>query len=471
MTSENFSLKQLLLVTLLLTSFFTWGITAFLSYRDIRAEVYSLFDNQLAQSAMVIHAFVESLLHEGSFYENWDLDSGIAVIEDEHIPSEYRTKVAFQIWMIDEGLILRTKNAPEYPLANTTEGLSRIRIENKLWDVFALTGRDKQGDKTYIIYVAQQDVTRETLADDVSTFVLEQFLVGMPILGVAIWFIVGNSLKSINRLTWQLKSRDADRLTPLPIRRLPLEIVPVVEAMNDLFARLKKAFENERQFIANASHELRTPLAGIMMQTQVALKTSEAAGRTLALQKIELGVRRMTHMVQQLLILSRIDSDGSEVEKQPIDLNQQAIQVISELDHDAHSRRIKIALYNNNTQLIHGNAQLINVLLRNIIDNAIKYTPVGGKIRVTIDKDKNLVILSVEDSGPGIPKQLRKQVLTRFYRHVETANTTTGSGLGLSIVSHIATIHLASIYMDQSSLGGLKVSLIFSSHNRKKTKK
>ena len=461
MKSDNFSLKQLLLVTLLLTSFFTWGITAFFSYRDIRSEVYSLFDNELAQSARLIHAFVESLLHEGSFYENWDLDSGIAVLEDDAIPNEFKSKVAFQIWMLDEGLILRTKNAPEYPFANTSEGFSRIKIDKKLWDVFALPGWDKQGEKKYIIYVAQQDDTRETLADDVSTFVLEQFLVGMPILGIAIWFIIGTSLKSINRLTWQLKRRDVSRLTPLPIRRLPLEIVPVVEAMNDLFSRLEKAFENERRFIANASHELRTPLAGILTQTQVALKTQDSTGRTLALQKIELGVQRMTHLVQQLLILSRIDSDNSEVEKQPIDLNQQAIEVISELDYSAHSKHIKIALFNNNTQLINGNIQLINILLRNIIDNAIIYTPVGGEISVSISADKSLVSLDIEDSGPGIPRKQRKQVLKRFFRRVETANTTIGSGLGLSIVSQIVTIHNASVYLDQSSLGGLKVLLVF----------
>lgn len=216
MKGKNYSLKKLLLVTLLGTSFFTWGITALVSYREIRHEVYSLFDNELAGSARVIHAFMESLLHDGSLYENWDLDTGMAVLEHEDVPFQYRNKVAFQIWMIGEGLILRTKNAPQYPLSNKRNGLSRIRIDRELWDVFALTGRDEEGDAKYIIYVAQLDKIREELADNISTMVIVQFLYGMPILGVAIWFIVGSSLKSVNRLAWQLKRRDASRLRRYP---------------------------------------------------------------------------------------------------------------------------------------------------------------------------------------------------------------------------------------------------------------
>lgn len=461
MKGKNYSLKKLLLVTLLGTSFFTWGITALVSYREIRHEVYSLFDNELAGSARVIHAFVESLLHDGSLYENWDLDTGMAVLEHEDIPFQYRNKVAFQIWMIGEGLILRTKNAPQYPLSNKRNGLSRIRIDRELWDVFALTGRDEEGDAKYIIYVAQLDKIREELADNISTMVIVQFLYGMPILGVAIWFIVGSSLKSVNRLAWQLKCRDASRLTPLSSRKLPSEIVPLVEAMNDLFARLAQSFENERRFIADASHELRMPLAGLLAQTQVALKTQQEEMRTPALKKIKKAVHRMTHMVQQLLVLSRIDSDETLVEKQPTDLNQEVIQVISDLDHSAHSKQIEIELFNNNSHRISSNTQLLCVMIRNLIDNAIRYTPVGGHIEVSINAEQTLVTLCVEDSGPGIPKDMRKQVLQRFYRRIETASTTKGSGLGLSIVSQIASIHQASLYLDRSALGGLKVLLVF----------
>lgn len=461
MKAKNYSLKKLLLVTLLGTSFFTWGITALVSYREIRHEVYSLFDNELAGSARVIHAFVESLLHDGSLYENWDLDTGMAVLEHEDIPFQYRNKVAFQIWMIGEGLILRTKNAPQYPLSNKRNGLSRIRINRELWDVFALTGRDQEGDAKYIIYVAQLDKIREELADNVSTMVIVQFLFGMPILGIAIWYIVGSSLKSVNRLAWQLKRRDAGRLTPLSSRKLPTEIVPLIAAMNDLFARLAQSFENERRFIADASHELRTPLAGLLAQTQVALKTRQEEMRTPALKKIEQAVHRMTHMVQQLLVLSRIDSDESLVEKQPTDLSQEVIQVISDLDFSAHNKNIEIELFNNNTRLINGNVQLISVMIRNIIDNAIRYTPVDGHIEVSINTEQTLVTLCVEDSGPGIPKDMRKQVLQRFYRRVETASTAKGSGLGLSIVTQIASIHQASLYLDRSALGGLKVLLVF----------
>jgi two-component system sensor histidine kinase QseC len=458
---RKYSLLNRLFLTFLATSILTWGITSFITHRAIKQEVYDLFDDELIQSARVIQAFVTSLLHDGSLYEHWDLDHGVSILKGQTGDSSYDEKVAFQLWMANEGLILRSQNAPTFRFSESKQGFSKITVDDQNWDVFSLRTLDNDGDETYVIHVAQKNALRNEIIEHMYALAYKQFFVGLPILIVSIWLMIGISLRPVKRLTTQLKKRKANFLKPLRAYTLPKEILPLFNALNELFERLENSFENERRFTADASHELRTPLAGLLTQAQVALKTEDASIRNRALKQIENAAFRLTHMIKQLLILSRLEFESEALETRSTDLNQAIINVIGVLTPFVRKKQIDLSLNNQNTRLLTSNPDLLEVLIRNIIHNAIQYSPNQGTVKISVAQDKETVSFCVEDSGAGIPEQQREQVMQRFYRRIETSSATQGSGLGFSIVKQISDLHRAKLSLDKSSLGGLKVTLHF----------
>ena len=448
------SLKEVLLFALLSATVLIWGVTAYVSYKVTRDEVVKLFDAELEQSAHALYSFVGHLLYEGSLYELWDLDSPDKTLPTDQFVSKYRKKIAFQLIYKDEGLILRSKTAPELPMSNSLNGFTKTEVNGYLWHVFSISNEKDE----YIIHVGQRDDIRRELKDEIASHLIRPLLVSLPFLGLVIWLIVGRSLKPVNRLAQQLAIREANYLKPLSTKRLPTEIVPVVEELNKLFSQLEKAFENERRFTADASHELKTPLAGLLTQAQVALRTTDESVRRQALSRIEQAVKRMTSMVQQLLTFSRIESDPSYLTKQSVELHQEVIQLIADLEPEARKKKINMSFENNYSGTVIVNSLLINILIRNIIDNAIKYTPPGGEVVISLSQQAG-VLLNVEDSGPGIAVEQYEDSYKRFYRCVETANKVQGSGLGLSMAKRIAVLHEAELSMDRSRFGGLKMGL------------
>ena len=509
----NYSLRQLLLVSLLSASMLIWGVAAYISYKGTRDEVANLFDAELAQSAKVLHAFVESLLREGSLsphwsqeqadkhlqayalghkfkrksaFQLWSEDEGLfsraesspnfsvhgfnkskidgqlwhvfdELLKESALGHKYERKIAFQLWSKKEGLLLRSESAPKYAFSTEENGFSEANIDSYLWHVFSITNATGE----YIVHVGQREEIRAELTDEISTQLVTQFLIGLPFLGIVIWFIVGLALKPLNRLERSLAKREASYLKPLSTRQLPNEIVPVVHEINTLFTQLEEAFEHERRFTADAAHELRTPLAGLLTQAQVALRTHDDDTRTQALKRIEQAVNRMTYLVQQLLTFSRIESSTEFLTKESIQLEPEVVRVIADLEPDAYKKRINIEFVEDNPQPIVINVPLITILMRNIIDNAIKYTPPKGNILISVTGKDTVLQLSVEDSGPGIAPDQYENSLKRFHRCVETANKAQGTGLGFSIVERIASIHNADLVLGVSQFGGLKVSLLF----------
>jgi two-component system sensor histidine kinase QseC len=237
--------------------------------------------------------------------------------------------------------------------------------------------------------------------------------------------------------------------------------VPVVTEINNLLIQLDQALEHERRFTADASHELRTPLAGLLTQAQVALRTTDETVRNKALQRISQAVHRMTSMVQQLLTFSRIESGKEYMVKEITILNREIIQVITELEPAAHKKRIQMEFEEHNAVPILANTLLITVLVRNIIDNAIKYTPAEGNILIYLEGKEKQLHFTVEDSGPGISADQYENSLQRFHRCMETAHTAQGSGLGFSIVQRIAAMYCAELTLGVSQFGGLKVAVVF----------
>ena len=453
----SYSLRKLLLFTLLSTLLLIWGIAAYKGYKEIRNEVAELFDADLAQSARALNSFVGHLLYAGSLYELWDLDKSEMFEPTKVFNHRYERKLAFQLIYKDEGLILRSESAPPLPLSISQNGYSKTVINNHLWHVFSISEEKSE----YIIHVGQRDDIRTELMDDISRHLIKPFLIGLPFLGLAIWLIVGRALKPFGQLTQQLARREASYLKPLSVKKLPIEIVPVVNELNNLFVQLERAFEHERRFTADASHELRTPLAGLLTQAQVALKTDDELTRRQALGRIEQGVHRMTDMVQQLLIFSRIESGTEFLSKETTVLGYEVVQTVAALEPEAHKKRIRMEFIEDNAVPIIGNTQLINILVKNLIDNAIKYTPTNGLVRISVSGQERHLLLSVEDSGPGIAPDQYEVALKRFHRCIETAKSAKGSGLGFSIAQRIALIHGAELSLGESQFGGLKVTVLF----------
>ena len=513
----NYSLRQLLLVSLLSASMLIWGITAYVTYQVTRDVVANQFDAELAQSAKVLNVFVESLLREGalsghwnqekekadellnayalknkfknkykskSAFQHWSEDDGLPLrsenaglsersfnqinidnqlwpifddlLQANALGHKYEKKIAFQLWSKKDGLMLRSDSAPTFAFSDSDQGFSETRINDHVWHVFNITNSTGE----YIIRVGQKEEIRAELTDEISSQLVTQFLIGLPVLGLVIWFIVGLSLKPLNRLEKALAKREASYLKPLSTKKLPNEIVPVVNEINNLFVQLERAFEHERRFTADASHELRTPLAGLLTQAHVALRTTDEEVRKQALSRIKQAVNRMTYMVQQLLTFSRIESNTEFLTKQNTMVSREVVHVIADLDPEAHKKQIIMEFVEDNAVPVIVNGPLVAILIRNIIDNAIKYTPAKGNVLITVTGQEKYLQLCVEDSGPGIAPDQYEKSLERFHRCVETANTAKGTGLGFSIVQRIAAIHNADLILGVSQFGGLKVTVL-----------
>ncbi len=451
------SLKKQLLLSLLTSLLLVWGLTVYVSYKQTRDEITQLFNAELAQSARVVHAFVENLLQQRRLTKLWDQDKAPDLFELPILGEKYERKIAFQLRSVKDGVVLRSESAPEFALSLTRNGYSETSLNNQHWHVYSISSNN--GD--YIIHVGQRDDIRRDLVESLAGQGLLGVLLALPVLGSVIWLIVSRTLRPVNQLKQQLAAREVGHLQPLSLDKLPDEVVPMVEQINTLFVLLEQAFANERNFTSDASHELRTPLAGLMTQLQVAQKTTDADMRRQALQKCQLAVERMTHMVRQLLTLSRVQHHNAQLNKPLLDVNQTIMAVMADIESAAHDKHIEIELHGQDGIGMQANPQLLDILFRNLLDNAIKYTPEGGKVVVRLSREEQLVYLSIDDSGPGVPDEDYQRITQRFYRCVETAQTAEGSGLGLSIVQRIVRLHDAEIAFAKSTLGGLKVSLRF----------
>jgi two-component system sensor histidine kinase QseC len=451
------SLKKQLLLSLLSSLLLVWGLTVYISYKQTRDEIAQLFNAELAQSARVVHAFVENLLQQKRLSKLWDQDKSPDLFELPILGEKYERKIAFQLRSVKDGVMLRSESAPEFALSLTRNGYSQTEINNQHWHVYSISSNN--GD--YIIHVGQRDDIRRDLVESIASQSLLGVLLVLPVLGAIIGLIVSRTLRPLKQLKQQLSVREVGHLQPLSLDNLPEEVVPMVEQINTLFVLLEQAFANERNFTSDASHELRTPLAGMMTQLQVAQKTTDETMRVQALQKCQMAVVRMTHMVQQLLTLSRVQHQNAQVSKQLLDVNQSMISVMADIEHAARDKHIEIELQGQDGFAVEANPQLLDILFRNLLDNAIKYTPEGGKVLVRLIKQDLKIGVSIEDNGPGVADADYARISQRFFRCVETAQIAEGSGLGLSIVQRIIRLHDADIEFAKSALGGLKVSLRF----------
>ncbi|MDI1309019.1 MAG: ATP-binding protein [Methylotenera sp.] len=435
------SLRLRLILHLFVGLGVAWLVAALFTLLESREEINRLFDAQLAQSAQVLLGTTRHEIHER-------IEHG----EDEiHVTHEYEQRLAFQIWN-ERDLLLRSSNAPVTPMT-TKDGYSETIISGQAWRV--LTKWDSKHE--FMIQVAEPFAGRERLARHITLKMLMPTLAAVPVLALLIWFGIGAGLRPLNNLKYEVTKRAANQLEPLVMSDVPEEVAPLVKSLNDLFARLKEAFESERRFTADAAHELRTPLAALKIQAQVALRSTNEAERNAALEHVLHGVDRATRLVEQLLTLARVDPENASLDYKQVDLRSLAASIMADMEPLAHAKQIELRLESENACPVLGESTQLRLLLRNLLDNAIRYTPVGGHVSVNIHDDDGIK-LQVRDTGLGIPEAEREQVLKRFYRI--TGSGEEGSGLGLSIVRRIAELHGASLILSDNDAGqGLLVSV------------
>lgn len=363
----------------------------------------------------------------------------------------------FQIWDQRGHLLLKSKQAPTTPFIKAKEGFGLSSVENRLWRVYSRTD-----PKTGIhILVALDHKARNHLEMRIAEDYIFIVLLTSPILAILIWVIVGQGLNTVICIAEEVGHRAPGYLEPVDLKSAPVEIKPLVDELNYLFERLKDAFEREKRFAGDAAHELRTPLAAVKTQTQLALQSDDLGEKEEAMRQVIIGVDRCTHIIQQLLTLSRMVPEATLEDLKAFNLVQVAQEMVALVVPFALSKKIELEFFApEHPILIAGSMIAIGILVRNLVDNAVRYTHEGSKVEIHLVEEEDTVTLKVIDDGPGIPEELRARVFERFFRMLGTQSS--GSGLGLAIVQQIARLHRAEIELHTPASGqGLEVRVMF----------
>lgn len=447
---KTFSIRSRLLALLLGATTLVWLVAALSSFFDTHQEIDELFDAQLAQSARVLLAQAGHELAEGAGHDGQEIE-----IEHGGEGHKYEQKIAFQVWSKDGRLLLRSASAPSGRMTERSAGFGDSVLDGRHWRVFSYW----DGRREFQIQVGERHDIRNELAWGISLRLAFPFLFALPVLALLIWVGVGRGLAPLKRITGEVARRTPQRLAPIEAAGVPVEISPLVDSLNTLLLRLEQALEGERRFTADAAHELRTPLAALKTQAQVSLRAADEASRRHALEQVVRGVDRATHLMEQLLTLARLEHEAAAAHES-VDLRAVAAGCLGELASAAAAGKVELILKKGEAGQVVGDAVMLGVLVRNLVDNAIRYTQAGGRVTVGATAEDGRIVLEVADTGPGIPAESRSRVWDRFYRLPGSA--TGGSGLGLSIVKRIADLHGATVTLEKGEGGsGLRVRVAF----------
>jgi len=444
------SIRKRLLINLIALYAVSWLAAIGATYREAHHEIEELFDAALAQEAGII---AELTLED---IENKAVEG--AQLTRAMYGHKYERKISFQIWRGDR-LLLRSQSAPPARLSSQL-GFTDEQISDNSWRVFGMHA----GENRYTIYTAERYAVRDELISHITRDTLFPLLWALPLLALFIWFGIGGGLAPLKRIAGQVARRSPQQLSPVDTERVPEEIAPLTASLNDLLQRLQAAFEKERRFTSDAAHELRTPLASIKTQAQVALRAADIDERKQALRRIIQGVDRSTHLVEQMLTLARLEPDASGEEFRPVALASMAETVVAELAPVAMDNGVELsftsACPDEHGCQVKGYAPGLTVLLSNLVDNAIRHTPQGGQVEVSLLSQDECYMLAVSDTGPGIPEHERLRVFDRFYR--PPGQDSYGCGLGLAIVQRIAQLHQAEVEIhDRPAGSGTQVTVRF----------
>lgn len=437
-TSLRARLTWLLLAAIVVMA----ALLAFVAYHSARSEADEIFDYHMQQMALSLRT---GLPLPGRM--------GLPDSTPEAHGAEEEFDFLVQVWS-SEGLTL-FQSAPAALPQRAVMGFSNLKAQGRAYRVFSMASRGQ------VIQVAQDMAARSEMAGTLALRTVAPIAIMAPSLMLLVWWLIGSSLAPVDRVRRQVASRQPDDLTPVGETGLPDEIRPLVHELNLLFGRVSRAFEAQQRFVADAAHELRTPLAALKLQALGLHRAANDRDRETAVRRLTDGIDRASRLVEQLLALARQQSlPASNGGPAPVALTDVVREVIVELEPRAHARRIDLGLLPSQDLPILGHIDGIRILLRNLVDNAIKHTPEGSAIDVSVQRGSDGINVSVEDNGPGIPPQSQARVFDRFYRMPGQASE--GSGLGLAIAKEVVDMHRGRIELDRSEkLGGLRVVVMF----------
>ena len=432
------SLRTRLLWFLLAAITLTALVQAVIAYRTARSEADEIFDYHMQQMAMSLRS---GLPLAGSGQDG----------DDRHDEEGYDFVV--QVWTSDG---LRVFQSARAALPRRAElGFSNVQVRGTTYRVFSMQAGPQ------IVQVAQDMAARKEMAGTLALRTLLPIALMAPLLMLMVWWVISSSLAPVSRVRRQVAERQADDLNEVSEAGLPDEIRPLVHELNLLFGRVRQAFETQKNFVADAAHELRSPLAALKLQVQGLQRAGDDDARDIAVARLNAGIDRATRLVEQLLVLARHQASAAGGQRpQQVLLADLVRQAVADVAPTAQARRIDIGVPRADEGSLSGYPDALRILLRNLLDNAIKYSPEGGTVDVEVLADAGGMLLSVEDSGPGIPEADRERVLDRFYRIAGSGAT--GSGLGLAIVKSISELHGGSLTLGRSErLDGLRVAVRF----------
>ncbi|GAA4337228.1 ATP-binding protein [Pigmentiphaga soli] len=433
------SLRARLLAFLLAAIFLAALVQGLVAYQGALAQADEVFDYQLQRTALSL-AEGNPILGTAPG-DPFGGGSGDVVI---------------QIWTPDGIRLFRS--APNRTLPNRTVlGFSTLEADGATYRVFSLQTRQQ------VIQVAQDMALRTGMARALALRAVWPIAAIAPLLMLVVWWVVSRSLAPVDRTRRQLAARRPDDLAAVSEAGLPDEVRPLVHELNLLLGRVREAFAAQQRFVSDAAHELRSPLTALTLQVQALQRASDDAARRQAVERLATGIARAAALVEQLLALARQEA-GSDAPPAEVDLDAAVRQALSDVLPLAQARRIDLGVVRSDAARVRGHADALAILLRNLLDNAIKYSPESGQVDVSVQADPAGPRVTIEDSGPGIPPEERDRVFDRFYRAASGASAG-GSGLGLAIARTIATRHGADILLDRSStLGGLRATVRFPSN-------
>jgi len=440
------SLQRRLLALVLGVVAGVWLLTALVSWLDTRHELDELLDGHLAQAAALL------VVQQAQGVD--DEEGGL----DAPTLHRYAPKVAFQVFHRG-ALVLHSANAPQAPMSGAGQpfraGFQTVQIAGRAWRVFSAHGAEQDVQ----VHVGEQADSRADILWAVLRSALWPMALALPLLAVALWWAVYRGLGPLRQIGHALAERQPQALHPLVLDGAPAEMLPMVRALNSLFGRIATLLDAERRFTADAAHELRTPIAAIRAQAQVALGEADGARRRHALQATLEGCDRATRLVEQLLTLSRLEA-GAAPALQALDLRGLAQRVVGDAAPRAVAKGQTLEVQACAPCPVTGNETLLAVLVRNLVDNAVRYSPPGARVLVAVQQQAGQAVLSVEDSGAGLDEADLQRLGERFFR--VPGSLESGSGLGWSIVRRIAAVHGLKLQACRSAaLGGLKVVVTF----------
>lgn len=433
---------RLTLLFFLLTSA-AWGIASFIAWQQTTEKLDKLFDTQQLLFARRLSTI--------NFDELHTLPPQIRAkkkVKHGHLDDD---ALAFAIFSADGKNIMHDgENGQDIPWNNRREGFSDGHLNNDddEWRFLQLTTRDGR----YRIVVGQEWDYRREMALDIVTSQLTPWLVALPLMFLLLIVLLSRELAPLKQLARTLRLRAPDSPESLDVDKVHSEVRPLVEALNQLFARTHDTMMRERRFTSDAAHELRSPLAALKVQTEVAqLSTDDPQGRDRALAQLHEGIDRATRLVDQLLTLSRLDSLAQLDDVQTLAMDDLLQSSVMEMYHAAQQAGIDLRLHLHASHVLRqGQPLLLSLLVRNLLDNAVRYSPRGSQVDITLDARQ----FTVRDNGPGISPEALARIGERFYR--PPGQDAPGSGLGLSIVRRIATLHQMTVDFNAVREGGFE---------------